>query len=80
MPDKFRVKLPGLWQEPWPTYFDNFYGYCKEVAWVNNWVVDTVCNYELKPLGGKLIKTSTQGWYLRWDDEKQHTLFVLKWS
>jgi hypothetical protein len=46
----------------------------------NNWQPITVANYELKPLGGKLIQTSTQGWYLRWDEEASHTAFVLRWS
>lgn len=40
----------------------------------------TVINHQLKPMGGRLITTSTQGWYLRWDEEKSHTAFVLKWT
>jgi len=80
MPDKFRVHLTrGLWQDPWPDYFENFYRHCKKIAHDNNWHEDTVINYQLKP-HGKLVITRTQGWYLRWDDEKQHTMFVLKWS
>ena len=80
MKDKFRVKITqGLWKDPWPQYFDNFYSYCVDKSIANEWHVDTVANYELKP-HGKLIKTNTQGWYLRWDDEKYHTHFVLRWS
>ena len=80
MNDKFRVKLPGLWAEPWPTYFDNFWKHCMSIAGKNDWVPATVANHELKTLGGRLIVTKTQGWYLRWDDEVNHTMFVLKWS
>jgi len=80
MTDKFRVAISGLWNEPWPEYFQNFYTYCQAKAAHNDWMIDTVANYELKPMGGKLIKTSTQGWYLRWDEESSHTAFVLKWS
>jgi hypothetical protein len=79
MPDKFRVDVGGLWKDPWPTYFENFYRHCQDIAINNNWMVDTVTSYELKP-HGKLIKTKTQGWYLRWDDEKYHNMFVLRWS
>jgi len=25
-------------------------------------------------------ESSTQGWYLRWDKETSHTMFVLKWN
>lgn len=80
MPDKFRVDVGGLWNKPWPAYFDKFYLHCNQVAAENNWNVDTVANYQLKELGGRLIKTSTQGWYLRWDKESSHTAFVLKWT
>lgn len=78
--NKFCVKLNDIsWQQIWPTYFDNFFNYCLDKASENKWHVDTVINYELKPYG-KLIKTSTQGWYLRWEHEKYHNIFVLKWS
>jgi len=80
MPDKFRVDVGGLWDKPWPAYFENFWIHCGEVANNNDWQPITVANYELKPLGGKLIQTSTQGWYLRWDEEASHTAFVLRWS
>jgi hypothetical protein len=79
MPDKFRVEVGRPWQEPWATYFENFYHHCQDIAMKNDWHIDTVTNYELKP-HGKLIKTKTQGWYLRWDDEKYHNMFVLRWS
>jgi hypothetical protein len=80
MPDKFRVDIPGLWKEPWPQYFVNFVDHCNDRARQTGWLAETVINYELKPLGGRLIKTKTQGWYLRWDKESSHTFFVLKWS
>ena len=83
MTDKFRIDvgIPDNWAEPcWPLYFENFWLACVRSAGKNNWAPITVANYELKPLGGKLIMTSTQGWYLRWDDPKQHTMFVLKWA
>lgn len=82
MPDKFRVQVTkGLWQDKWPDYFDNFYRHCQDYAAKHNFqVLDTVIDYQLKPFGGKLIKTKTQGWYLRWDQEASHTFFVLKWS
>lgn len=82
MTDKFIVNVGhevwGSWGS-WPHYFKNFYYHCLEKAECNDWKVDTVMNYELKP-HGKLIKTKTQGWYLRWDDELQHTMFVLRWA
>lgn len=80
MSDKFIVQVGTPWKEPWAEYFQNFYHYCQEIAIKNDWVLDTVLNYELKPLGGRLIKTKTQGWYLRWDSEKQYTMFLLRWS
>jgi hypothetical protein len=80
MPDKFRVDLGTLWKFPWPKYFENFYNHCNKIAKENNWEPITVANYQLKPLGGRLVQTKTQGWYLRWDDEQSHTAFVLKWS
>ncbi len=76
---QYRVELGRLWVDPWPKYFDNFYKHCQSIANNTDWLLETVANYELKP-HGKLIKTKTQGWYLRWDDEKYHTMFVLKWS
>ena len=81
MSDKFCVDFGRPWHAPpWPQYFENFYNHCRDVADQNNWLTDTVCNHELKPMGGRLIKTTTQGWYLRWDSEASHTAFVLKWS
>lgn len=68
-----------MWDHEWPEYFTNFYTYCIDVAESNDWNINTVCNYNLKP-HGKLIKTNTQGWYLRWDDQMYHTAFILKWS
>ena len=79
MADKFRVTVvEGIWRD-WPDYFDNFVRHCNHRAAENGWAIETVMNYELKP-HGRLIRTKTQGWYLRWDHESYHTHFVLKWS
>ena len=80
MSDKFRVNVGSLWKEPWPEYFEKFWVYCHRIAEANNWSTVTVANYELRPMGGRLIQTKTQGWYLRWDAESSHTAFVLKWQ
>lgn len=80
MDDKFRVKIPSHWEKPWPVYFENFFNHCNEIAKQNGWSPMTVINYQLRPLGGRLIITKTQGWYLRWDEEMNHTAFVLKWQ
>ena len=80
MTDKFRVEVGRPWKDPWPEYFENFYKQCIDIASENDWQPETVANYQLAPLGGKLIKTSTQGWYLRWDAESCHTAFVLRWA
>ena len=81
MDDKFRVRvLDSEFDSESPTYFRNFWGACMDAADKNNWLTSTVANYELKPLGGRLIQTKTQGLYLRWDKESSHTAFVLKWS
>jgi len=77
--DKFIVDLPGMWIAPWPKYFENFWNHCVTIARKNDWKPITVANHELKPLGGKLIQSKTQGWYLRWDNEESHTFFALKW-
>jgi hypothetical protein len=78
--ERFIVPVGRLWAHPWPKYFDNFWNTCSVTARLNGWAPITVANYELKPLGGKLIQTQTQGWYLRWDKEESHTFFVLRWS
>lgn len=81
MQDQFRVTITnGYFGDPWPVYFDNFFRHCKDIAEANSWMPITVMNYQLKPMGGKLIMTKTQGWYLRWDKEASHTAFVLKWA
>lgn len=83
MTDKFCVDVTsGRSGEGWPVYFLNFYMHCQGLAnsaELKGVLLDTVINHELKP-HGKLIKTKTQGWYLRWDHEKYHTAFVLRWS
>ena len=79
--EKFIVPIPELWGPVnWPAYFDNFHRHCAKIAQDYDWLPITAINRELKPLGGKLIQTKTQGWYLRWDDELSHTMFVMKWS
>jgi hypothetical protein len=78
--EKFRVPIPTLWKEPWPQYWTNFVDHCNNRARYTGVIVEVIINQELKLLGGKLIKTSTQGWYLRWDKESSHTFFILKWS
>ena len=80
MADKFRVDVGIPWKEEWPVYFDNFLKHCQNIARKNGWTTVTVANYELRPTGGRLITTKTQGWYLRWDNEASHTAFVLRWS
>ena len=86
--DKFRVSIKrndwSLWMPSSgtrePDYFDKFWEHCERVAEENGWLAITVANYELRPLGGRLIQTKTYGWYLRWDTEAAHTMFVLKWT
>ena len=81
MPKKYRVPITqGYFADRWPGYFDRFFTHCKEIADANGWMPITVMNTKLRPIGGKLIMTKTQGWYLRWDNEASHTAFVLKWS
>ena len=85
MSDKFCVDVHTRWYrftgtEHKENYFDRFYDYCVEVADKNGWAPITVANYQLRPLGGRLIQTRTQGWYLRWDTEAAHTMFLLRWS
>ena len=79
--DKFRVAVTtGRYDAKYPSYFCNFLLHCNKIAEENCWDTPTVINHELKPLGGRLITTSTQGWYLRWDEESSHTAFVLRWA
>ena len=73
--EKFIVRIDQFW----PDYFENFVHHCNDIAEKNNWNVRTVMNYELKPYG-RWIPTRTQGSYLRWDEAKYHTAFVLRWS
>ena len=81
MPERFCVPITcGNFGEKWPTYFENFFRHCNEIAEANGWMPITVMNHQLKPYGGKLIMTKTQGWYLRWDTESAQTAFVLKWN
>jgi hypothetical protein len=75
---RFRVALDTR-HEHWPDYFENFFQYCNEIAHRNSWSVQTVMNRQLRP-HGRVIITRTQGWYLRWESEQHHTMFVLKWA
>lgn len=76
MKNYFRITIPF----EWPNYWRNFLYHCLTISEVNkcNDII-IVINYELKP-HGKFIVTKTQGSYLRWDDPKYHTLFLLRWS
>ena len=79
--DKFCVTVTtGRYDDKLPGYLHNFLLHCNTMAEKNGWDIKTVINYKLKPLGGRLIVTSTQGMYLRWDRESNHTAFVLRWS
>jgi hypothetical protein len=90
MSDKFIVNLAGTaglaydWDRGWDNYFRNFYEHCEKIASRGDgespWRVTTVMNNKLRPLGGKIIQTKTQGWYLRWDNEASHTAFLLRWA
>lgn len=90
MPDKFLVMLNNTFLVPssvgeqrqsmTPQYFLNFWFQCNKIARKHGWEPITVANTQLRLLGGRLIQTKTQGWYLRWDTEAAHTMFVLKWS
>lgn len=63
----------------WPHWWGNFLHHCDDIMKVSDWGILTVINRQLKP-HGKFIQTTGQGAFLVWDDEKYHTLFVLKWS
>ena len=84
MDDKFRVDVghPWHWTDTATAsgYFEKFWFHCIRIARANGWDPMTVANHHLRPLQGKLIATSTQGWYLRWDNEASHTAFVLRWA
>lgn len=79
--DKFSVKINtvngGMYT---PQAFEHFFWHCHKIATKNKWIVDTVINYELRPMGGRLVKTKHYGWYLRWDKESDYTAFLLKWT
>lgn len=75
MSKRFRVSIAYYW----PDYWKNFLEHCNKIAKVNNWNILTVINHELKP-HGRFVQTNTQGAYLRWDDEKYHTMFLLRWA
>jgi len=62
-----------------PDYWENFLNYCNDIAKLNNRDVRSVIDNQLKP-NGKYFDNSLLGDYLLWDDEKYHTLFVLRWS
>ncbi len=63
----------------WPDWWENFLHHCNDIAEINDWNVNDVINYQLKP-DGKYIPSSDQGAYLQWDDEKYFTAFLLRWA
>jgi len=78
--EKYRVSLSGYW----PNYWFNFIRYCQadliNIGGYHTYRdLDSCINQQLEP-HGKFIRTRTQGEYLRWDDPKYHTAFVLRWS
>jgi hypothetical protein len=80
MTEKYRVSIP----DAWPKYWFNFMTHCEvTLAGHGNYHdyrdLDRYINQQLEP-HGKFIRTRTQGEYLRWDDPKYHTAFVLRWS
>jgi hypothetical protein len=78
--EKYRVSIPY----DWPNYWFNFIKHCQvTLAGHGNYHdyrdLDRCINQQLEP-HGKFIRTRTQGEYLRWDDPKYHTAFVLRWA
>jgi hypothetical protein len=84
--EKYRVSLPIVW----PSYWLNFITHCQDILIRNcNYheyrdleqiaMLDAFVKLQLAP-HGKFIRTRTQGEYLRWDDPKYHTAFVLRWT
>jgi len=78
--EKYRVSIPIAW----PNYWFNFMTHCEvTLAGHGNYHdyrdLDAFVNQQLEP-HGKFIRTRTQGEYLRWDDPKYHTAFLLRWS
>jgi len=76
--EKYRVLITV----DWPNYWLNFIKHCRTNLAGNYHDyrdLDAFVNQQLKP-HGKFIRTRTQGEYLRWDDPKYHTAFVLRWS
>lgn len=63
----------------WPEWWENFLHHCNDLAEINNQDVITVINQQLKP-HGQYIKQSVLGAFIRWNDPKYHTAFVLRWS
>ena len=60
-----------------PDYWENFLHHCNDIARFRDCDVNVVINDELAPYG-KYIK-GVMGSYLSWDEQKYHTLFVLRW-
>ena len=78
--EKYRVSIP----DDWPNYWLNFIKHCQvTLAGHGNYHdyrdLDRCINQQLEP-HGKFIRTRTQGEYLRWDDPKYHTAFLLRWE
>lgn len=78
--EKYCVRFP----EDWPDYWYNFITHCQadliNIGGYHTYRdLDRYINQQLKPYG-KFIRTRTQGEYLRWNDPKYHTAFVLRWG
>lgn len=61
-----------------PDYWENFLHHCNDIAYRTNQSVIQVIQDQLNP-NGKYIDGGL-GNFLRCNDEKYHTLFVLRWS
>jgi hypothetical protein len=76
--EKYRVFIPCSA----PQYWLNFITHCHANLVGNPYdyrELDPFINQQLKPYG-KFIRTRCQSDYLRWDDPKYHTAFVLRWA
>jgi hypothetical protein len=81
--EKYRVSLPSDWSSA--IYWFNFITHCHvnlidiHGGYHTYRDFDAFVNQQLKP-HGKFIRTRCQSDYLRWDDPKYHTAFVLRWA
>lgn len=63
-----------------PDYWENFLHHCNDVARWNDRDVKAVIENELKPHGKIIDWCGREDHFLSWEEEKYHTLFVLRWS